>query len=34
LIEYITSGPVAVAIAEGENGVRAPAELMGATDPR
>ncbi len=33
LIEYITSGPVAVAIAEGENGVARARELMGATDP-
>lgn len=34
LTEYMSSGPVVVAVLEGENAVAAYRDLMGATDPR
>jgi nucleoside-diphosphate kinase len=33
LVNYITSGPVVVAILEGEDAIRRARELMGPTDP-
>lgn len=34
LVIYMTSGPVVIAVLEGENAVRKNREIMGATDPR
>lgn len=33
LVDYITSGPVVVAVIEGEDGIAAARALMGPTDP-
>ena len=34
LVEFMTSGPVAIQVLEGENAVLAHRDLMGATDPK
>lgn len=34
LVEFMTSGPVVVAVLEGENAIKKNRELMGATNPK